>query len=308
MEGIPVPVPVSTPIYQKFEENNPEVSLCVYKWSNENKRLEFQYIYKEVNLLVISEPDEIENPRSHYCIIKDINRLVYNHSKHKERKYLCQYCLHECSGINGAPQEPKVPKLEKSTKAFYNHKCMPNPYRIFWDLECLTTKLTPEEKAQLTRTEKIQRHMPCGYTSRIRADLSALAEMVMEPGDYTRHRMATECWICKKDFSACKEKDMVNIELSKVRDHFHISGKYRGPAHSDCSKKLQMGAFKTKVPLICHNFRGYDSHLLIEVVCRFTSDRPRSIYVSREGNSWGHVYGYDALYSGAMTQYLSTEG
>ncbi|CAJ0838132.1 14522_t:CDS:2, partial [Entrophospora sp. SA101] len=200
--------------------------------------------------------------------------------------------------INGAPQEPKVPKLEKSTKAFYNHKCMPNPYRIFWDLECLTTKLTPEEKAQLTRTEKIQRHMPCGYsyavvrmdTSRIRADLSALAEMVMEPGDYTRHRMATECWICKKDFSACKEKDMVNIELSKVRDHFHISGKYRGPAHSDCSKKLQMGAFKTKVPLICHNFRGYDSHLLIEVVCRFTSDRPRSIYVSREGNSWGHVY------------------
>ena len=45
----------------------------------------------------------------------------------------------------------------------------------------------------------------------------------------------------------CKEKDMLNIGLSKVRDHCHISGKYRGPAHSDCNKKLQMGDLKTKV-------------------------------------------------------------
>nr|CAG8650043.1 12005_t:CDS:2 [Entrophospora candida] len=333
MKGIPVPVPVSTPVYQKFEENNPEISLCVYKWSNENKRIEFQYIsekrkkdYKEVNLLVISEPDEIENPRSHYCIIKDIHRLVYNHR------------------INGAPQEPKVPKLEKSTtKAFYNHKCMQaNPYRIFWDLECLTTKLTSEEDAQLTRTEKIQRHIPCGYKkfvdklevelADINLDLSEPAKMIMEYGDYTRHRKATECWICKKDFPDqkkikimvccpntgnyvgashrecknkneiigpkwyqqpsigdnvtfkeakecmyCKEKDMLDIGLSKVQDHCHISGKYRGPAHSNCNKKLQMGPFKTKVPLICHNFQGYDSHLLIEVVSRFTSNRLKCI-------------------------------
>ena len=388
MEGIPVPVPVSTPVYQKFEENNPEISLCVYKWSNKNKRLEFQYIterrgaeYKEVNLLVISEPEEIENPRSHYCIIKDIHRLVYNHSKHKERKYLCRYCIHvysdekrlnehKCSGLNEAPQEPKVPKLEKSTKAFYNHKCMQaNPYRIFWDLECLTTELTPEENAQLTRTEKIQRHMPCGYSyivvrmdsflnyeivshdlyrgpdamekfvekmeieqAEIQTDLSAPAEIIMEPGDYTRYIRATECWICEKDFPNqkkikimvccpntgnylgashrgcknkneiigpkwyhppsigdrvtfkkteecmyCKEKDMLDMGLSKVRDHCHISGKYRGPAHSDCNKKLQMGAFKTKVPLICHNSRHYDSHILMGVVAKFTADKIKCI-------------------------------
>ncbi|CAJ0828937.1 208_t:CDS:2 [Entrophospora sp. SA101] len=387
MEGIPVPVPVSTPLYQKFEENNPEISLCVYKWSNENKHLEFQYIserrkknYKEVNLLVISEPDEIENPRSHYCIIKDIHRLVYNHSKHKERKYLCRYCLHvysdekglrnhKCSGLNGAPQVPKVPKLYKCTKAFDNHKYMQtNPYRIFWDLECLTTKLTPEEDAQLTRTEKIQRHIPCGYSyvvirmdsfcnyeitsydlyrgpnalekfvdklelelADINLDLSAPAEMVIEPGDYTRHRMATECWICKKEFpnqnmlktmvccpntgnykgashQGCKRKNeiigpkwyqqpsipdngifkeaykcmycdsqMLDQGLLKVQDHCHISSKYRGPAHSDCNKKLQMGAFKTKVPLECHNYRGYDCHILMEIVAKFTADKIKCI-------------------------------
>ncbi|CAJ0746599.1 14184_t:CDS:2, partial [Entrophospora sp. SA101] len=189
MEGIPVPVPVSTPIYQKFEENNPEV-----------------------------KPDEIENPRSHYCIIKDIHRLVYNH-------------------------KPKVPKLEKSTKAFYNHKCMPNPYRIFWDLECLTTKLTPEEKAQLTRTEKIQRHIPCGYSyvvihkleielAEIQTDLSTPAEMVMEPGDYTRHRMATECWICKKEFP--------NQNMLKTMVCCPNTGNYKGASHQGCKRKNEI--------------------------------------------------------------------
>ncbi|CAG8585519.1 17934_t:CDS:1, partial [Acaulospora morrowiae] len=67
--------------------------------------------------------------------------------------------------LNNAPQIPKVPTMEKSIKEFKNYKCMQaNPYRIFWDLECLIEKLTPEENAQLTRTEKLQRHKPCGYS------------------------------------------------------------------------------------------------------------------------------------------------
>src|SRR5205807_5496915 len=63
----------------------------------------------------------------------------------------------------------------------------------------------------------------------------------------------------------------------KVKDHDHISGKFRGPAHDACNKKLRIGAFETKIPLICHNFRGYDSHLLIEVVGRFTSNKLKCI-------------------------------
>ena len=69
MEGIPIPVPVSTPVYQKFEENNPKISLCIYEWCNQNKCLKFQYLserkgieFKQVNLLVISEKDDLENP------------------------------------------------------------------------------------------------------------------------------------------------------------------------------------------------------------------------------------------------------
>ena len=85
IEGILVPVPISIPVYSKFEKNNSNISLCVYEWQNQNECLEFRYVserrgeeYRPVNLLVITEED-----RSHYCIIKDLHKLVYNHSKHK---------------------------------------------------------------------------------------------------------------------------------------------------------------------------------------------------------------------------------
>ncbi|GBB86332.1 hypothetical protein RclHR1_12750011 [Rhizophagus clarus] len=42
IDDIPVPVSISTPVYKKFEENNPEISLYVYEWHNQNKCLDFR--------------------------------------------------------------------------------------------------------------------------------------------------------------------------------------------------------------------------------------------------------------------------
>src|SRR5215216_1042149 len=72
-------------------------------------------------------------------------------------------------------------------------------------------------------------------------------------------------------------REALNRLNHKVKDHDHISGKYRGPAHDACNKKLRIGSFETKVPLICHNFRGYDSHPLMKVVSKFTADKLKCI-------------------------------
>ncbi|CAG8857627.1 683_t:CDS:2, partial [Gigaspora margarita] len=124
MEDIPIPVPVSTPVYKKFEENNPDISLCIYEWHNQNKCLEFRYLserrraeFKELNLLVISETENMENPDPITVISteKGFNKHRTNPKK--------------CLGVNNAPQLPKVPIIKKSIKEFNNHKCMqPNPY------------------------------------------------------------------------------------------------------------------------------------------------------------------------------------
>ena len=80
----------------------------------------------------------------------------------------------------------------------------------------------------------------------------------------------------KKKEAQKRYREALSALNRKVKDHDHINGKYRGPAHDSCDKKLRIGSFETKVPLICHNFRGYDSHLLIEVG-RFTANRLKCI-------------------------------
>eukprot|EP01044_Picomonas_judraskeda_P046439 COSAG03_NODE_25918_length_262_cov_1.276074_1_plen_80_part_00 len=48
----------------------------------------------------------------------------------------------------------------------------------------------------------------------------------------------------------------------KVRDHDHLTGKYRGAAHNSCN--LEEGKKRTRhytIPVFFHNLKGYDSHL-----------------------------------------------
>ena len=58
------------------------------------------------------------------------------------------------------------------------------------------------------------------------------------------------CWICEK---------LIDDENEKIRDHCHITGKFRGAAHWSCNINMQL---TKNVPVIFHNLRGYDSHLI----------------------------------------------
>ena len=49
----------------------------------------------------------------------------------------------------------------------------------------------------------------------------------------------------------------------RVKDHCHITGKYRGSAHQDCNINYKL---TDKIPLIFHNLRGYDSHFIMQTV------------------------------------------
>ena len=76
----------------------------------------------------------------------------------------------------------------------------------------------------------------------------------MSAEDEERLQSSKKCWICNKLF------DMGD---NKVRDHDHVTGKYRGSIHWSCNINLKL---TKKVPAIFHNLRGYDSHIIIKEI------------------------------------------
>ena len=52
----------------------------------------------------------------------------------------------------------------------------------------------------------------------------------------------------------------------KVRDHCHITGKYRGSSHWSSNINIKISK---KLPVIFHNLRGYDSHFIFKELSKF---------------------------------------
>ena len=66
---------------------------------------------------------------------------------------------------------------------------------------------------------------------------------------------SNSCWICKK---------LIYNDEEKVRDHCHITGKFRSAAHWNCNLNFQL----TKKVLVIFpiNLRGYDSQFLMSLI------------------------------------------
>ena len=79
----------------------------------------------------------------------------------------------------------------------------------------------------------------------------------MSAEEEERFQLTNSCWVCDKLF---------DVGDDKVRDHRHITGKYRGATHWSCNINLKL---TKKIPVIFHNLRGYDSHLIIKEISKF---------------------------------------
>ena len=68
---------------------------------------------------------------------------------------------------------------------------------------------------------------------------------------------SNSCWVCKK---------LIDNNEEKVRDHCHVTGKSRGVAHWIYNINFQL---TKKVPVIFHNLKDYDSHLIFNKLDKF---------------------------------------
>ena len=93
--------------------------------------------------------------------------------------------------------------------------------------------------------------------SKIKCVLAEPKAMRMTREDWLAFRAADTCHVCDKP-----------LEGDSVRDHCHITGKYRSAAHSASNLKLRLNPKTTVVPVVFHNLRVYDSHLLMQAISK----------------------------------------
>ena len=79
-------------------------------------------------------------------------------------------------------------------------------------------------------------------------------DIIMTEEDEKKYGKNIICRFCEK-----------NNECDKVKDHCHLTSKYRGPAHSFCKNNVTQKQSKF-IPVIFLNFKNYDCHMFFKKI------------------------------------------
>ena len=187
-----------------------------------------------------------------------------------------------------------MPKKGEDVKLNNFEKKIKSPFIFYADSESI---LVPEENGKEnpneSYTNKYQKHVACSYgyelvyvddkfskpfKSYLGEDavynfISSMIEKNKYCSDVMKKHFNKELFMAKednKDFensSKCWICDNGYIDGDvKVRDHCHITGKYRGSAHRDCNTSVKLNH---KMSAVFHNLKNYDSHLLMQELGKF---------------------------------------
>ena len=99
------------------------------------------------------------------------------------------------------------------------------------------------------------------------------------------------CHICGEKYT---DKDV------RVRDHCHITGKFRGSAHQECNLKLRIKPENLKIPVVFHNLRGYDSHFIMQQIGKIANKyaykdmkgKEQPLTINTIPNNMKKIYGF----------------
>ena len=315
--GVDFPVPLSQ--MPKVERLN-NLAINVFGYSQQ-AGIHPLYLTKDltrdpINLLLITKVEDGKT-NSHYCWIKDFNRLCHDQTLYEHRKFFCLRCISPhcsertlqdhlvyCRGVDAAPCHAVFPQASEDglppTIQFKNiQHLMKAPYVIYADTESII-KLTDNPGPNTdTNTTQTSEHIPCSFAyTVVRSDGRVMSEKLYRGEDamdvffeklegdlewirddlknertldnntvpWDQHNAADTCWICGGPFQSYSRGDKGG--MWKVLDHDHLTGRYRGAAHSKCNLLLKIMPYHTPVPILFHNLKNYDAHHLISAIGR----------------------------------------
>ncbi|XP_046399469.1 uncharacterized protein LOC124165964 [Ischnura elegans] len=279
----------------KFERMN-NISINLFGLDEKNNVYPMKIVDEELDdhrdLLYITN-----DKTGHYCWVKNFNKLIKSQiTKHHHSISICKRCFihfrdmtkfmeHKalCKGT-GVPSKVIMPDEENKILKFTNlNRFFRIPYVIYADFECLLKDVStcnPSPKESFTNV--IQTHEPFSFCymlvtpdgcqkpilyrgpnaarvfiNRIKDEAVKIYEIYkntipinpLTEEEESIFLTSVNCHICEKELG----KD-------RVKDHDHLTGRYRGPAHKLCNLKYKMPDF---LPIFIHNLSAYDGHFIV---------------------------------------------
>ena len=319
MSGIIYPVTLSQ--ISKVENQNEEISINVFTYEDKTivplRITKHRNRLHHVNVLWLSNEEN-----SHYCLITDLNRFLSRTKTHRSQMYFCSYCLHgfcketafhehqsNCS-THGA-QRVELPVVGKNDVLKFNdyEKTLKVPFVIYADFETINRKLyTCMPNPKLSATTPTTKLDVCGFGYKVVCEDNRytkpivvyrgedagekLMEYLLEEQEQIKEILstiepmettdeldeflanATHCCLCKKQFSIY-DKTYSRI----VRHHNHLTGEIIGPACNSCNLNCKQAKF---IPVIFHNLKNFDAHILCEKLGKFKDQRLSCIAQNNE--------------------------
>jgi len=253
---------------------------CAY---NERKAL----FDKTINLLLIINSEG----EQHYCGIPSLSRLYFHTKTAHNMQHMCERCIRSFKTkenleehfqwcVRGRLQIEQTPKETKYSYKSFHHELSPLKV-IYADIESYIwlDKHYPAAIAsyevwhsQLTtrrqETTSIQTWSgeDCIVNFLRYLDETAQAQH-RHDSKMTRQAMVNMTMQQNKNFDACTHCPRCGIKFDddkhrKVRDHCHITGKFRSALCHSCNAKLYFS--RRKLPVVFHNFKCYDAHQIIK--------------------------------------------
>ena len=304
MKGIEYPVSIKD--ISKVEKQN-YLSINVFALENQtNKQSLYPVRTSNVECKNIIDLLYIESDgNTHYCLIKDLDSFKYDNNKHKS--FTCRNCLQGFRRKETLMEHKKIcydnehckiimPNPGKNILEFNNHHFKNRlPFVIYCDFEAYNIPIqscTPDPNQshikQISKQEinsygmyvhsdypEIYKPQYFSYVGDDAAEkyvekvmqifnkitykihLNEKKKPILNGHEEDEFQKANECYICGEEFK----------EREKVREHNHLSGKYRGASCQSCNTKE--GKATKLIPVFFHNGSNYDFHFLIEELMKY---------------------------------------
>ena len=259
--------------------------------------------------------------KNHYVLIKKLDVFLGDHNK----KFVCRRCLSSYTSENMLMKhkqncgDDNVTTIKTSNESHIHWKkhFHKNPlyFRIYADFEADNEK---NNSIIGNKTTNIYKQNPVLNGYRIVSELENVlkSEYYKSPLGYDNvdwfvdevikleNKMAFYFKNTKKNIIMTDEdeEDYRNnnicrfcdkfIESDKVRDHCHLTGKYRGPAHNKCNVNVTQKQ-SNFIPFIFHNFSNYDCHMFSKKLVDKKKDKVDFEIIPKTSEEYISVtYGY----------------